>query len=79
MLRTESMMAFCYLLTLYAAVRGFSQERGRKAWLTLSVTACLLGAGCKESIVTAPVMVWLYDAVFVSGSLGVALRRRPWY
>ena len=24
-------------------------------------------------------MVWLYDAVFVSGSLGVALRRRPWY
>ena len=39
-------------VVLSYAVRGDSRlQRGapRKAWLTVSATACLLGAGCKES------------------------------
>lgn len=78
-LRTESMMAFCYLLTLYAALRGFAAGPGATRWLAVSVVAGVAGAACKESIVTAPLMVLLYDAVFAAGSLRAALRRRPGY
>jgi protein O-mannosyl-transferase len=67
--RTESMMGFFYLLTLYAAIRG---------WPVVAVSACALGMACKESMVTAPVVVLLYDAVFMSGSVKRALARRPW-
>jgi tetratricopeptide (TPR) repeat protein len=33
-------------------------------WLVLAVVACGLGMACKESMITAPVMVWLYDRIF---------------
>jgi tetratricopeptide (TPR) repeat protein len=37
--------------------------------------ACLLGMACKEVMVTAPVMVLLYDRTFLSGSFRAAWRR----
>ncbi len=48
-------------------------------WMLASVGACLLGAMTKEIIVTAPVMVLLYDRTFVAGSLGEAWRLRCRY
>ena len=45
-------------------------------WQILSVVACLLGVLSKEMIVTAPVMVLLYDRTFVAGSFLEAGRRR---
>jgi tetratricopeptide (TPR) repeat protein len=45
-------------------------------WLPASVLACLLGAMSKENIVTAPVMVLLYDRTFVAGSFREAWRLR---
>ena len=45
-------------------------------WFAASVGACLLGMGTKEVMVTAPLMVLLYDRTFVAGSLGDAWRRR---
>ena len=72
--RTELMMALFYLLTVYASVRA-GQSRSR-AWSALAVVACAAGMACKESMVTAPVMVVLYDAVFVFGSLKGAFRER---
>jgi Flp pilus assembly protein TadD len=68
--RTESMMALFYLLTLYASVRGTSR------WLWVAVVSCLLGVACKESIVTAPVMVVLFDRVFRFDSFREAWRAR---
>jgi tetratricopeptide (TPR) repeat protein len=65
--RTESMMGLAYLMTLYAAIRG---------WTAAAIVACALGMMTKESMVTAPVMVLLYDVVFMSGSFGRALRER---
>ncbi len=73
--RTESMMALCYLLTLYGAIRGI-EPGGSARWLGLAVAACLLGATAKEPIVTAPLMVVLYDVTFGAGTLRSALRRR---
>jgi tetratricopeptide (TPR) repeat protein len=45
-------------------------------WFAGSILACLLGAMCKEIIVTAPVMVLLYDRTFAAGSFREAWRLR---
>jgi tetratricopeptide (TPR) repeat protein len=41
-----------------------SLSRAASGWLVLAVVACGLGMACKESMVTAPVMIWLYDRTF---------------
>jgi protein O-mannosyl-transferase len=61
--RTESLMAFFLLLTLYLSMRD------RPA---LAVAACALGMACKESMVTAPVIVPLHEAIFRFGSFRAA-------
>lgn len=93
--RTESLMAMFYLLTLYAAIRGWEQKATSKAarpegpglysartrramWFVAAIAACALGMGSKEVMVSAPVVVWLYDRAFVSGTFFAALRRSPW-
>jgi tetratricopeptide (TPR) repeat protein len=48
-------------------------------WLLASVLSCLLGAMTKEVIVTAPVMILLYDRTFVAGSFREAWRLRWQY
>jgi len=45
-------------------------------WYSLSVGFCLLGVGTKEVMVSAPLMVLLYDRTFVAGSFRKAWGRR---
>jgi Flp pilus assembly protein TadD len=77
--RAESLMALFYLLTLYGFIRGARQEGApRLVWYALSAVACLLGMGTKEVMVSAPLVVLLYDRAFLSGSFAGAWReRRP--
>jgi protein O-mannosyl-transferase len=75
--RTESMMGLFYLLTLYAAVRAMSDTGvSARRWHAYAIACSALGMATKESMVTAPVMVLLYDAVFWAGGIGRALRVR---
>lgn len=77
--RTESMMGFFYLLTLYASVRAATAPHPGR-WTGLAIAACVLGMASKESMVTAPVMVLLFDRVFLYGSWREAwTARRPLY
>ena len=72
--RTESLMGLFYLLTLYAFIRGvIAASRG---WLLVAVVSCFAGMATKEGMVTVPVVVLLYDFVFLSGSVVTAWRRR---
>ena len=73
--RTESMMGLFYLATFYAAVRAAGARRAG-LWQTASVLSCALGMACKESMVTAPLMVVAYDWIFVFDSLKDAVRSR---
>lgn len=83
--RAESLMGLFYLLTLYAFIRGAeatgSAPPGRSSlWYGWSWLACLLGMATKEVMVTAPLVVLLYDRTFLAGSLAEAWRRRrPFY
>ena len=86
--RAESLMGLFYLLTLYCFIR--SQDSGARSqekrsgfqplasnlWPLASICCCLLGVMSKENIVTAPVMVLLYDRTFVAGSFREAWRLR---
>ena len=73
--RSESMMGLFYLLTLYCLARGANSSRPQR-WSALAVCCCGLGMGSKAVMVTAPVVVLLYDRVFISRSFGQALSRR---
>ena len=73
--RAESLMALFYLLTLYGFIRAATAQASR-TWTAVSVAACLLGTLTKEVIVTAPILMLLYDRAFVSGSLLGGLRLR---
>ena len=66
--RTESMMGLCYLLTLYASIRAVEQPTAVNRWSATAVIVCGAGMACKESMVTAPVAVLLYDAAFENDS-----------
>jgi protein O-mannosyl-transferase len=80
--RTELMMAFFYLATLYCSLRYWvegtrsSKEDGsrRAVWLWLAVFSCACGMASKEVMASAPVVVLLFDRAFVAGSLGRAFR-----
>jgi tetratricopeptide (TPR) repeat protein len=73
--RAESLMGLFYLLTMYCYIRSVDAPRPG-IWQGLAVTACLLGMGTKEVMVTAPLMVLLYDRTFVAGSFREAWRTR---
>lgn len=72
--RCESLMGMCYLLTVYLSVRSFNAGR-RAYWMIAAALACIAGMLSKQVMVTAPVMVLLFDYLFFSGSVGSALRR----
>ena len=72
--RTELLMSFFFLLTVYCAVRGFESVR-RAAWYAASLGAFGLGLASKEVIVVAPAVIFVADWLFWSGSPRAALRR----
>jgi Flp pilus assembly protein TadD len=72
--RTESMVAFFVLLALYAAIRSAAAAGNR--WHGVSILACLIGTTCKESIAVAPLLIALYDRIFLFESWRDAWRDR---
>ena len=72
--RAESLMGLCFLTALYCAVRGF-QSQPPGPWFRLAAAASLLSVLAKEVGVVAPVLIVLYDALFVSGGVRAAARR----
>jgi cytochrome c-type biogenesis protein CcmH/NrfG len=69
--RAESLMGLMYLLTLYCAIRAWTAgARARLAWTAASVASCAAGMGCKEVMVSAPLVVGLHDALFSEAAAG---------
>jgi tetratricopeptide (TPR) repeat protein len=73
--RAESLCGLLYLLTLYCFVRSVDSPRPA-SWRLAAFAACLAGMGTKEVMATAPLMVGLFDRVFVAGSWREAWRQR---
>lgn len=75
--RAESLVGLFYLLTMYLFVRSVEQPDKTK-WKVLAVVSCLFGMASKEVMVTAPVVILLFDRTFLAGSFVAAwkVRRR---
>lgn len=71
--RAESLMGLFYLLTLFAFLRAASRPGG---WSLVCIAACWAGTLVKEVMVTAPIVAFLLDGIFVAGSFGEAWRKR---
>ncbi len=74
--RAESLVSLFYLLTVYCFIRGVDSPILWR-WQVMAVGACALGMASKEVMVSAPLIVLLYDRTFVAGTFRSALRQRP--
>jgi protein O-mannosyl-transferase len=74
--RVEALMGLFYLLTLYCAIRAHAAAR-RAWWTAGAVVACVLGMATKEAMVTAPLLVVLWDCTFADRTAWRT--RRPLY
>lgn len=75
--RCESMMALSYMLTLYCVARACQSKRAW-LWYVAAVAVCAFGMGAKQPMVTAPVVAFMYAAVFHGGVRKAASRWPLW-
>ena len=76
--RSESMMALFFLLPVLRDP-GSAVVGAAASWQVLAVVACALGMASKESMVTAPLIVALYDRTFEFNSWREALQTRKYF
>lgn len=74
--RAETLMGLFLLVTLYCGIRGAESAAHHARWYLAAVTACTLGMASKEVMVVAPLVMLLYDRVFLSGSFRAIFRQR---
>jgi len=76
--RSETLMGLCYLLTLYCVIRasGVSGVSKTRNWHVVAVIVCALGMASKETMVTAPLLVLLYDRAFLTTAWADVWHRR---
>lgn len=73
--RSESMMGLFFLLTLYCTIRGAGSPN-RPWWYATAAASCAVGMGCKQVMVMAPLVMLLYDRIFLAARWRELLRRR---
>lgn len=67
--RTELLVSFFFLAALYASIRAWPAATARRAtiaWSVVAVGCAVLGTASKEVMVTAPLIVILYDRAFIA-------------
>jgi Flp pilus assembly protein TadD len=74
--RYESLMGLFALMTLYFFIRAQDARRPGK-WRILTVLACATGMGVKEVMVVMPLVILVYDYLFLSRSV-MGLARGKW-
>lgn len=73
--REESLMGALFLAVFYAFVRSLDTPRP-SVWRGIAWGLCLLGMGVKEIMVTAPVLLILFDGTFVADGWRDVVRQR---
>jgi tetratricopeptide (TPR) repeat protein len=75
--RYESLMGMLLFFSIYAFARAAAPEtRHPRFWTDVSLGACMAGLGVKEVMVVAPVLILIYDVVFVADRPMETLRLR---
>ena len=74
--RAESLASLFYLLSFYFFLLH-TNPRYRSAGLVLCVVSCVAGVATKEILVSLPILILLYDRLFLSQSFLAALLSKP--
>ena len=74
--RSEVLMGFFLLLTLYCVIRGAGSLHQQRWWYAAAVVTCALGMASKEVMVSAPLLVWFYDRTVLARSVREMWRAR---
>lgn len=80
--RSEILVSVFYVATLYCAIRAWDATPAtRRRWYALGVVSCALGMASKEVMITAPIVVLLYDRFVRDGSWSAMFgdRGRRWF
>jgi tetratricopeptide (TPR) repeat protein len=72
--RTESLMALFYLSSVYALLRA--RAGADRVWSAVAIGTCALGMTCKESMVTAPIAIFLCDCTVSQNSWRIVAQTR---
>jgi protein O-mannosyl-transferase len=72
--RYELVCGFFYLFTLYSALKSVDASR----WQTLAIVSCLLGMFSKEVMITAPIVILLFDRLFLFDNWKTLLKKRKY-
>jgi tetratricopeptide (TPR) repeat protein len=72
--RTEVLAGLFYLSTLYCVIRGHDAAHPTR-WHVAAIASCAMAIGSKEAAISAPLIVLLYDRVFLSDSWRAVFRR----
>jgi len=73
--RTELLMGLFLLLMSYCVIRS-DRSTNPALWQLAAIVSCALGMGSKEVMVVGPLIVLLYDRVFLAPSFRELWRRR---
>ena len=65
--RMESLASLLFLLAIYGLVRGKSSAKPA-LWYLLTIASCWLGMGCKQTTTACPLILLLYDRIFLASS-----------
>lgn len=63
--RMELLVSFFYLATLYTFIRARTSPNAFLMWTVLCIVCCSLGMLSKEVMVTAPIVLFWYNRVFL--------------
>ncbi len=80
--RAESLAGFFVLFSLYAYIRGVDSQKtpesakSSRLWFLASVASCLFGFHTKSITIGLPIIILLYDWVFLDGPLKQRLAKR---
>lgn len=78
--RLESLASLFAVAAIYGVVRAYRNiSRPQRAWQAASITACWLGILSKESVFALPMIVLVYDRLYLAGSWRAVLARRRFH
>ncbi len=77
--RSESLMGLFLLWALYALIRSEEEKQNSGRWKIISIIALLLGMGCKQSIISAPVVFFCYYYIFLAKPSKKIQKARFWF
>ena len=75
--RAEAAMGLMVFLVLYTFTRAADEPAKSRQWLACALVASFAGFAIKPIMIVTPLLLWLFDRQFISGTFRGSLRAHP--